>query len=92
MCNGKTVGVPDALDLYSDVPLYRQVAAVVEREIRAGQWQPGSVVQSRTQLAQRFGVATETARHAMQYLAERGYLVPRPGVGMLVTPADRWPS
>lgn len=86
------VAVADELDMYAGVPLYVQVARIVEREIRDGQWTPGNVVPSRTQLAQRFNVATETARHAMKYLAERGYLASVPGLGMVVTPADRWPQ
>jgi DNA-binding GntR family transcriptional regulator len=82
----------DELDLYSGVSFYVQVARIIEAEIRAGTWTVGSVVPSRTQLAQRFNVATETARHAMRYLAERGYLASVPGLGMVVTPADRWPE
>lgn len=82
----------DELDLYAGVPLYVQVARIIEREIHDGQWETGRPVPSRTQLAQRFNVATETARHAMRHLAERGYLASVPGVGMVVTPADRWPK
>jgi len=84
------VGMADELDLYSGIPLYVQVARIIEAEIRAGDWTPGHVVPSRTQLAGRFNVATETARHAMKYLAERGYLASVPGLGMVVTPEERW--
>jgi DNA-binding GntR family transcriptional regulator len=41
-------------------------------------------------LSQRFGVAGETARHAQARLVERGLMVPVPGVGMVVTPEERW--
>ena len=84
------VGMAEELDLYAGVPLYVQVARIIEGEIRQGQWPSGGVVPSRTQLAQRFNVASETARHAMRHLAERGYLVSVPGLGMVVTPEDRW--
>jgi DNA-binding GntR family transcriptional regulator len=73
------------------VPLYVQVARIIEAEIRAGQW-AGGVVPSRTTLAQRFNVATETARRAMTHLAELGHLASMPGLGMIVTPPDRWPQ
>lgn len=86
------LGMVDELDMYAGIPLYVQVARIIEAEIRGGQWTPGNVVPSRTHLAQRFNVASETARHAMSYLAERGYLAGMPGVGMVVTPQDRWPS
>jgi GntR family transcriptional regulator len=86
------VGMTDELDMYAGVSLYIQVARIIEREIRAGQWAPGNVVPSRKTLAERFNVASETARHAMVYLAEQGYLASVPGVGMIVTPPDRWPA
>ena len=69
-----------------------QVARVIEAEIRAGQWTPGNAVPSRNQLAERFGIARETAARAHAWLARAGYLVAVPGVGMVVTPANRWPE
>ncbi len=83
--------MPDDLDHYSGVPRYLQIARVIESEIRSGEWAPGDPAPSRAQISQRFGVAKETAAHAHRWLAEAGYLVAAPGVGMLVTPADRWP-
>jgi DNA-binding GntR family transcriptional regulator len=83
--------VPDDLDDLSGVPRYLQVARTIEAEVRSGQWASGSPAPSRSQLTQRFGVARETAARAHRWLAERGYLVAVPGVGMVVTPADRWP-
>jgi DNA-binding GntR family transcriptional regulator len=65
---------------------------VLEREIRNGTFEVGQPVASRHQVAQRFGVAVETSARAHRWLAERGYLVSVPGVGMVVTPADRWPE
>lgn len=81
----------DDLDDLSGVPRWSQIAAVVEREILAGVWPPGHVAPSRTVLMQRFGVAGETARHALTHLTQLGYLSGVPGVGMIVTPEARWP-
>ena len=58
----------DDLDDFSGIPRYLQIAEVVEREIRSGQWAPGSAAPSRTVLVQRFGVAGETARRAQARL------------------------
>lgn len=80
------------LDDLSGVPRYLQIARVLESEIRGGDYPPGLPVASRHQVAQRFGVAVETAARAHRWLAEQGYVVAVPGVGMLVTPADRWPQ
>jgi len=84
--------VPDDLDDLSGIPRYLQVARVIEAEIKAGQWTPGNPVPSRNQLAERFGIARETAARAHAWLARVGYLVAVPGVGMVVTPANRWPG
>lgn len=80
----------DDLDDLSGIPRYIQVARIVEAEIRAGTWKVGKPVQSANVLAQRFGVARETARKAHARLTELGYVVSVPGVGMVVTPQDRW--
>jgi GntR family transcriptional regulator len=80
----------DDLDDLSGVARYVQVAKIIEAEIRAGTWQTGKPAPSRVQLAERFGVARETAARAHAYLAQRGYLVTVPGVGMVVTPRERW--
>lgn len=84
--------MPDDLDDLSGVPRYLQIARRLESEIRSGQWAPGHPVPSRNQIAQTYGVARETAAHAHAWLADAGYLASVPGVGMVVTPADRWPS
>ena len=82
--------MPDDLDDLSGVPRYLQVARIIEAEIKAGQWPPGQPVPSRNQLAERFGIARETAARAHSSLARAGYLVAVPGVGMVVTPTERW--
>ncbi len=82
--------MPDDLDDFSGVPRYQQVALILEREIRAGTWPEGSSIPSRIALTQRFGIAQATAARAHAELAQRGYVVAVPGVGMVVTPRDRW--
>ena len=84
--------MPDDLDEYSSVPRYLQVARIIEAEIRAGTYQAGLPIPSRMSLVQRFGIAQATAGRVHRHLAERGYVVAVPGVGMVVTPQDRWPS
>ncbi len=78
------------LDDLSGIPRYLQVARVIESEIRSGTWDVGNPVESRKRLGERFGVAQMTAAKAHAWLADRGYVVAVPGVGMVVTPADHW--
>ena len=80
----------DDLDDLSGVPRYLQVAGILEREIRDGTYTPGSSIPSRIALVQRFGIAQATAAKTHAWLVERGYVVAVPGVGMVVTPRDRW--
>lgn len=82
----------DDLDDLSGVPRYLQIARILEAEIRGGLWLPGHPVPSKRTLTERFNVAGETARRAQAYLAALGYLATVPGVGMIVTPRDRWPD
>ena len=82
----------DGIDDLSGLPRYKQVAGLLESEIRAGQWEPGKRVPSRQQLADSYGIARETAARAHRLLAERGYLKAVPGIGMVVTPRERWPA
>lgn len=80
----------DDLDDLSGVPRYLQVALVLEREIRSGTWEIGKPIPSRIQTSQRFGIAQATAGKAHGWLADRGYVVAVPGVGMVVAPGSRW--
>ncbi len=82
----------EKLDDLSGIPRYLQIARAVEAEIRAGTYAPGQPAPSRNYLAETYGVARETAARAHRWLAERGYLVSVAGVGMVVTPQDRWPA
>lgn len=84
--------MPDDLDDLSGVPRYLQAARILEAEIRQGTYPEGSPIPSRIALTQRFGIAQATAARAHAYLTERGYVVAVPGVGMVVTPRDRWPQ
>ena len=78
------------LDDLAGIPRYVQVARIIETEIRAGVWNPGSPVPSQVQLRQRYGIAKTTAGKAHARLSERGLIVAAPGVGMIVTPRARW--
>ena len=82
----------DELDDYSGIARYEQIARIVAREIREGAYPPGTRAPSRVELSQRFGVATETGRRAQRWLADHGYVVTAPGLGVVVTPPDRWPA
>jgi GntR family transcriptional regulator len=78
------------LDDLSGKPRYLQIALIIESEIQSGSTEIGDPIPSQVQISQRFGVAKATAAKAHAWLAERGYVVAVPGVGMVVTPRERW--
>lgn len=80
----------EGLDDTSGISRYIQVARIVESQIRAGVWLPGSVIPSVVTLSQTYAIAKTTASKAHGRLAERGLVIAAPGVGMVVLPRARW--
>jgi len=75
------------LDRSSPVPLYHQVATVIDSAIENGRLQPGEFLENEVALAGRLGISRPTARQALQDLVDRGRLVRKRGVGTQVAPA-----
>jgi GntR family transcriptional regulator len=65
-------------------PLYRDVAAALERRIRSGDWKPGDQIPTEAQLEREFGSSRGTLRMAIAELVRRGLLHPQPGRGTFV--------
>ena len=68
----------------SPVPLYYQLAEMIEARIVAGDLQPGDRLPSERDLATQAGISRMTARQALTWLAERGAIEVRHGVGTFV--------
>jgi GntR family transcriptional regulator len=81
-----------ALDRHSPIPLYFQVAQVLEAAISDGRLRPGTRLDNEVQLAEDLGLSRPTMRRAMQYLVDKGVLVRRRGIGTrVVQPKVRRP-
>jgi len=65
-------------------PLYRQIKALLTRSLQEGEWKPGALIPSETELAARFGVSQGTVRKAVDELAAENVLVRRQGRGTYV--------
>lgn len=72
------------IDYESAVPPYQQIAADIAEEIRRGTLRPGRPIPSEATLIQRYGVARDTARRAVRYLREHGYVHTVPQRGSFV--------
>lgn len=81
-----------AVDRFSAVPLYYQVAVRLEGLIEDGHVAVGSRLANEIELAEQLGVSRPTMRRAISYLVERGLLVRRRGIGtQVVLPKVRRP-
>lgn len=71
-------------DKQSPVPLYYQLAELIEAQIAAGDLRPGDRLPSERDLAMQAKISRMTARQALTYLVERGAVDVRQGIGTFV--------
>ena len=65
-------------------PLWRQIRALIVRDLESAAWKPGEAIPSELELAARFGVSQGTIRRAIDALADENLLVRRQGKGTFV--------
>jgi DNA-binding transcriptional regulator YhcF (GntR family) len=70
-------------------PIYRQIAAAIERDILNGTLQEEEQVMSTNQYAAFYRINPATAAKAFQGLVDGGVLYKRRGIGMFVSPGAR---
>ena len=68
-------------------PVYRRIAAHLERLIRSGELGLDERIPPTAELAGRFGVTVDTMQHGLSILARRGILLRRRKTGTFVNPA-----
>lgn len=66
-------------------PLYRQVKLLMIKSLEAGEWRPGELVPSESELALRFQVSLGTVRKAVDEMVAENLLFRRQGKGTFVT-------
>lgn len=65
-------------------PLYRQIRGLITRSLESGEWGPGDLIPSESELAVRFGVSQGTVRKAIDEMAAENLLVRKQGKGTFV--------
>lgn len=73
-----------ALDPARRTPLYEQLAHAINDSIRTGDLAPGTMLPPEPDLASRLGVSRQTVNQALTWLARRGLVTRRRGVGTKV--------
>ena len=61
---------------------------MITRSLESGEWKPGDIIPSESDLAERFGVSQGTVRKAIDELAAENLLVRRQGKGTFVSTHD----
>ncbi|WP_194396395.1 GntR family transcriptional regulator [Microbacterium atlanticum] len=72
------------VDRSSPVPLYYQIATVLEEAIHDGRLPAGARLENEISVGQRFGFSRPTVRRAIQELVDKGLFVRRRGIGTQV--------
>jgi GntR family transcriptional regulator len=65
-------------------PLYRQIKILITQALQSGEWKPGELIPSESELAQRYRVSQGTVRKAIDALAAANIVVRRQGRGTFV--------
>jgi len=76
----------DHVDHLDETPLHVQLAAILRRAIKSGEYGPRDVLPSESQLMQEHGVARGTVRQAIETLRNEGLVVTIRGRGTFVRP------
>ena len=68
----------------SPIPIYRQLADRIMKEIRSGKYLPGARIPSENHLAKTYQIGRPTVRQATELLIQKGLLVRKRGAGTFV--------
>jgi GntR family transcriptional regulator len=74
------------LDPSSDIPLHRQIEALIRALVNSGNYDQGELLPRELELASRFNVARNTVRQAINKMVIEGVLVRKRGVGTTLAP------
>jgi len=66
------------------IPLYYQLASLLEQKLDSNEYPPGSRLPTEAQLSAEYGVSVITARNAMKILTDKGRVERFPGKGSFV--------
>ena len=84
MCAQVTYGERVSVDHESNVPPYRQVAAILRARIQSGELAPRQRLPSIADLVQEYGIARTTASKALKVLVDERLAEMVPGWGTYV--------
>jgi len=72
------------LNTNSPIPLYHQLAEILQDRIRSGLYSPGEMIPSEIGLAKQYGIGRPTVRQAMDLLVQKDLIHRKRGAGTFV--------
>lgn len=85
--------VPHVIDHDGAVPVYRQLAAILQHQIASGELAPGRPLPSIKTLSQRYEIAKGSVEKAIQLLRDEGLVRTTIGRGVyVIPPGEREPQ
>lgn len=72
------------LNPQSPVPLYRQLAEILQRKIREGRYRPGDRIPTEHELVADYGIGRPTIRQALELLVRKNLVTRKRGAGTYV--------
>ena len=64
--------LPETIDRYSKLPFYQQLYEILHGRILRGEWQPGDLIPSESELIESFQVSRSTVRQVLDMLVNEG--------------------
>jgi GntR family transcriptional regulator len=77
------------LNPQSPIPLYHQLSEILIRQIRTGDYPPGTKIPPETGLATMYAIGRPTVRQAIDLLVRKGLLVKKRGAGTFVRKEEK---
>ena len=75
----------EPLDTSSPVPLYYQLAQIINKQIDSGNFKPGQEIWSEDEMTRMYGISKTSVRRAIQELVQKGVIVTQRGKRACVT-------
>jgi GntR family transcriptional regulator len=73
------------IDRKGGIPLYIQLADILQSQITSSEYQPNSLFPGEEELIKKFGVSRNTVRKAQDVLVDKGLIIKKAGKGTFVT-------
>ena len=82
----------DPIERWSEEPYYLQLATILRRRIRDGEFPPGMPLPSESHLCQTYQLSRWVVRRALGVLGDEGYTRTVAKRGTVVRPREDWPE